>query len=152
MVNFEKPVPRKVPNIELLRLANYTNSFINENKELATIVETLFQRFFRLLKKLEVPSGFKLLYPPRRTDFCLMVWNKKSVWKNFKRFSWRSRADLNRCTKFCRLLPNHSATGPFLLFTESIAVPRGDKLLPNQSATGPFFRSAIIVKKEIIIP
>ncbi len=63
MVNFEKPVPRKVPNIELLRLANYTNSFINENKELATIVETLFQRFFRLLKKLEVPSGFaRVLY------------------------------------------------------------------------------------------
>jgi hypothetical protein len=28
---------------------------------------------------------------------------------------WRSRADLNRCTRFCRPLPNHSATGPFLL-------------------------------------
>ena len=25
----------------------------------------------------------------------------------------RSRADLNRCTRFCRPLPNHSATGPF---------------------------------------
>lgn len=27
----------------------------------------------------------------------------------------RSRADLNRCTQFCRLVPNPSATGPFLV-------------------------------------
>ena len=32
----------------------------------------------------------------------------------------RSRAGSNRCTSFCRALPNHSATGP-LLFLSYIA-------------------------------
>ena len=29
------------------------------------------------------------------------------------RLSSRSRADLNRCSSFCRAEPSHSATGPF---------------------------------------
>ena len=30
------------------------------------------------------------------------------------RFSWRCRPELNRCTRFCRPLRNHSATAPCL--------------------------------------
>ena len=30
--------------------------------------------------------------------------------------NWRSRADSNCCTSFCRALPSHSATGPCCVF------------------------------------
>ena len=49
--------------------------------------------------------------------------NKKSAdftgtFANFK----RSRADSNRCGSFCRALPDHSATGPFLKGTKVVKI------------------------------
>ncbi|MEN9961193.1 MAG: hypothetical protein RL045_1446 [Bacteroidota bacterium] len=42
--------------------------------------------------------------------FCIMSMGikKPSEWEGF----WRFRADSNRCRRFCRPLPSHSATKP----------------------------------------
>ena len=46
---------------------------------------------------------------------CVAALNEKSLLRFIGGgFVSRSRADSNRCGSFCRALPSHSATGPFL--------------------------------------
>ena len=47
---------------------------------------------------------------------------------------WRRRAELNRCERFCRPLPNHSATSPYLRL-EYIIEPKKNLITPYKNLT-----------------
>ena len=70
---------------------------------------------------LTTPESLALL---RRRRFCALRLRPKQAWsdslgtKNPERllgafWGWRSEADSNRCSSFCRAEPSHSAIGPF---------------------------------------
>jgi hypothetical protein len=59
---------------------------------------------------------------------------------------WRPRPELNRGTRFCRPLRNHSATWPkmlkrlrFFRATELLIAPSATALLPNPSGQAAFY-------------
>lgn len=47
-------------------------------------------------------------------DKCMTKQNENRVVDAYNAVSARSEADSNRCTRFCRPLPSHSAIRPFL--------------------------------------
>ena len=58
-------------------------------------------------------------YTNSATDPCLLLYQIPN--SRFKiLFIMRSEAELNRCKRFCRPLPNHSAIGPFEYRTSSV--------------------------------
>ena len=90
------------------------------------------------------PQGALAVFVPFASDSSKLgrrFWAQKNPKRLLGAFwGWRSEADSNRCSSFCRAEPSHSAIGPFPKWRTTVGLRRYESGFNKVSFLGDKFR------------